>query len=169
MWWEHNYPRMIGAGALVTYALLFHYVGLPPPILGPSLSVATLAVGFAGTIGALLVILNSPVLEVLKLRGRSSIIIGYVWNSVRAGFLFIVYTILLYWLVNKTPTTTPWLFPAAVFWVGLVAYAVCVFYRAIDITTYLLRSTVDEVQDEAKATTPSPPAHYKTRHARSVL
>ena len=166
MWWEHNYPRVISAGALVTYALLSHYVGLPAPIFGLSLSVATLAVGFAGTIGALLLTLNSPVLEVLKRRGRFSLIVGYVWNSVRTGFLFIVYTIIMYWLVTKMPTATAWLFPASVFWVGIATYAVCVFYRAIDIATYLARATVAEVQDDARTTTTAPAPTYKTGHGR---
>jgi hypothetical protein len=70
MWWERNYPRLFALGALAAYCPLagFKMLGLPISMIGPALSVATLAVGFAGTIGVLLLTLPSPVITVLQRR-----------------------------------------------------------------------------------------------------
>lgn len=163
MRWERNYPWIVGTLAAGAYVLLFNQLGLPTHIVGQSLTVATFAVGFTGTIGAILITLNSSVIEVLKRRGRFLIIVDYVWGSVRTGFIFIVYTAMFYWL-TMIPHVPAYLSTgAAIIWVGLATYASSVFYRAIDISTYLLRSTVSGIEAELRGKVGAPsPAYKKT-------
>lgn len=88
---------------------IWWYIGKPfPPnpdgLLGASGTVAVVFVGFLGTAKAIVLsISHSPVYRRLKETGYSHVLFSYLYESIIAGIVFLIVSVLGFFLTNGKP------------------------------------------------------------------
>jgi len=130
--WERYYPFLIGA--LIFLVLVFTR---PPidvrPVLVTAITIASIALGFLGTLAAVLLSINSNAIAFLRQIGKFGDILDYIWAGVHWTFFLTLASFVLQFV-----DCNHWFINAA--WLALVAVALLTTFRAIDISTKILRS-----------------------------
>ena len=123
---ENLYPYIIGMLASIVWLIVSPLFPEKDSLLSSTLTVSGIFVGFLATSKAILISMNSPIIDELKKTGYIHELVSYIGQAIWINLLFCTWNVIGYF-VN---TSVVWF---SSIWIGIALCSLAAFYRVTNI------------------------------------